>query len=342
MQTAMNAGFDVERTRWNHDFSFVFAVAASRNMEPTASEITRWEIWFETQASLVAEDYDDCGFIVPSAEYAGWSYPKKLQPEFMLDGNSREKARQHIAASQDRTRILFGNTLCEFEATNGWADRKNSAKLGAFQFIPSRFIEVAVSRRPKNPAPTASGFSQWLYSLYSSAFGSDIDMQRGKSLEPEILEARNRAFSATDNRSMRRNHPGWRLKHNGMLARNNERPPYYEIDELSVGGQALRVIPDLIYENADMSACIIVEVKHSYMTIPNNLWPNIWGQLWCYSKIPELKRLRGVTVVGEVWGDKSYHKGGRYVYLRASVRRDPRAAAFDRFFRHLFEIYRGA
>jgi len=31
-----------------------------------------------------------------------------------------------------------------------------------------------------------------------------------------------------------------------------------------------------------------------------------------------------------------------YVYLRASVRRDPREPTFDRFFRTLFDIYQGA
>jgi hypothetical protein len=49
-----------------------------------------------------------------------------------------------------------------------------------------------------------------------------------------------------------------------------------------------------------------------------------------------------ITAIGEVWGDKTYFRDkSRYVYLRASVRRDPRAPAFDRFFRTLFDIYRG-
>jgi hypothetical protein len=110
-----------------------------------------------------------------------------------------------------------------------------------------------------------------------------------------------------------------------------------------VGGRALRVLPDLIFENTKTGARMIVEVKHSYMTIPTNLWSNIWGQLWCYSQITDIKSSPCVTVVGEVWGDKTYHRrGDRHVYLRASVRRDPRAAAFDQFFRILFDIYRGA
>jgi len=119
---------------------------------------------------------------------------------------------------------------------------------------------------------------------------------------------------------------------------------------LSVGGQALRVLPDLIFENTSSGARIIVEVKHSYMTIPTNLWPNIWGQLWCYSQMADIKSSPSVTVVGEVWGDGTHYRGGnrylrgvdRYVYLRASVRRNPRASAFDQFFRVLFDIYRGA
>lgn len=261
----------------------------------------------------------------------------------MLEGNPKQKRNWHIAAASKRTRILFGEALCDFEASNGWADREGSRQLGAFQLVPTKFIETAQRRRPRNPEPTASGFAQWLYSLYSDVYGRDQDRERGKLAEQEILAERSRAFSATDNQTMRERFPDWRLVHNGMNIGKDEPPRYFEIKELSVGGQALRVLPDLIFENIDSGARIIVEVKHSYMTIPTNLWPNIWGQLWCYSQVADIKSSPSVTVVGEVWGDKTYYRGGdRCVYLRASVRRNPRASTFDQFFRVLFDIYRGA
>lgn len=342
-QAARNNSFNVEITNWAPGEPFQFTLEASRKMEPTAQEITHWESWFENQASKVPDFCREDGFEDLGAKFEGWSYPKKLKPVFMLEGNLKRKRRRHITASTERTRILFGETLCDFEASNGWADREGARKAGAFQLVPSKFIENAERRRPRDPEPTASGFSQWLYSLYSNSYGKDEDRARGELAEQEIFAERSKAYSATDYQTLRERFPGWRLKHNGMNTGKDERPRYFEIKELSVGGRALRVLPDLIFENTNTGARIIVEVKHSYMTIPTNLWPNIWGQLWCYSQMTDIKSSPFVTVVGEVWGDKTYHQhGDRHVYLRASARRDPRAAAFDQFFRILFDIYRGA
>ena len=176
--------------------------------------------------------------------------------------------------------------------------------------MPTKFIENAERLRPQDPEPTASGFSQWLYSLYSNAYGRDEDRARGELAEQEIFAERSKAFSATDHQTIRKRFPGWRLKHNGMNTGKDERPRYFEIKELSVGGQALRVLPDLIFEDTNTGARIIVEVKHSYMTIPSNLWPNIWCQLWCYSQMQDTKNSPCVTVVGEVWGDKTYYRHG--------------------------------
>lgn len=340
-QAARDNGFNVEIVG-SDEGSFPFKLKASRKMEPSAQVVTRWECWFEEQASSVPDFCDEYDLEQFGAELEGWSYPRKLTPSFMLEGDFKRNRRWRITASTERTRILFGETLCDFEASNGWEDREGNRKSGAFQLEPTKFIENAKRRRPRNPEPTASGFSQWLYSLYSNAYGKDEDRARGKLAEQEIFAERSKAFSATDYQTMRKRFPGWRLKHNGMNTGKDERPRYFEIEELSVGGRPLRVLPDLIYENTNTGARIIVEVKHSYMTIPTNLWPNIWGQLWCYSQMADIKSSPCVTVVGEVWGDGNSRGLGRYVYLRASVRRDPRAGAFDQFFCILFDIYRGA
>jgi hypothetical protein len=123
-------------------------------------------------------------------------------------------------------------------------------------------------------------------------------------------------------------------------------PNYLTVDDLKVAGEALRVLPDLVYRNQRTGEIIIVEIKHSRMTIPSNLWPNIWGQLWCYAQLGQVRKAPRVTVIGEVWGD-AWTRGNRkisgshLVCLRASVRRNPRVPAYDRFFRELFDIYRG-
>lgn len=338
-QAARDNGFSVEIPNWAPGESYRFTLVASRKMEPVAQEITRWESWFEDQASTFPNFCGDDGIEEAGAEFTGWSYPKKLRPVFMLESIFKYKRRVHISSSIQRTRILFGETLCDFEASNGWADREGARKTGAFQLVPGKFIENARRRKPRDPEPTASGFSQWLYSLYSNAYGKDEDRARGAFAEQKILEERIRAYSTTDLQTMQKKFPGWRLKHNGMNTGAADRQHYFEIRELSVGGRALRVLPDLVFENVNTGAHLIVEVKHSYMTIPTNLWPNIWGQLWCYSQMKEIRSSPAVTVVGEVWGDKTYYRlGARNLYLRASVRRDPRAPAFDQFFRTLLGL----
>lgn len=340
-KAAKDNGFNIEISNWVNE-TYQYKVQATRKMEPSAQEVTRWETWFAEQASNVPESETDDGCPWEGAEFEGWSYPERFSPAFLIGGNYKNRKHQHSQGSMQRTRILFGETLCKFEASNGWADKRGASRTGLFQLVPSEFIKLAKHRRPENPEPTASGFSQWLYSLYSSAYGKEEDMARGKSMEQYILAERNRAFAATDYQTMRDSFPGWRLKHNGMNMPEDGRRRYFKIEDLEVAGQALRILPDLIYENTNTGAIIVVEVKHSYMTIPENLWPNIWGQLWCYSQMTEVLAASRVTAIGEVWGDKTYSRGEhRYVYLRASVRRDPRAPAFDRFFRALFDIYRG-
>lgn len=53
-----------------------------------------------------------------------------------------------------------------------------------------------------------------------------------------------------------------------------------------------------------------------------------------------------MTVVGELWAEGSLKLNHRLpsipaLYLRAMARCDPRDAAYDRFIRERFEIYRG-
>ncbi|GJH18461.1 hypothetical protein CBA19CS22_17985 [Caballeronia novacaledonica] len=208
-----------------------------------------------------------------------------------------------------------------------------------FELKPSTFLRLAQRMRPDRPEPTASAFAQWLYSLYGRATGDEEDRERGKAMEPAILERRRATFALADNDFLSRNGYDWRLIHNGLHVSDDDRPTYSSINGLWVNGQALRVSPDLAYRNERTGDVIIVEIKFSRMAIPTNLWPNIWGQLWCYAQIPFARAATNLTVIGEVWGQTRGHDAE--LYMRASVRRDPRDAAFDNFFRSLFDIYRG-
>jgi len=347
-KVAKEKGFRTEITTWSNERRN-YQLTAKLMMLPEAESVTRWEEWFEVQASKVP-DFDNSDFdpaysgdyLDFGADFQGWSYPKRLSPAFQMKDFDGSRNYKNNGDAGDRTLILFGHNLCEFEASNGWAsDKTHSTPLPSFKLVPSEFLANARQHRPSNPAPTASMFSQWLYSLYAIAFGNDQDRAKGKEAEEYIFFERLKAYAATDHNLMRNQFSDWRLKHNGLNINKTDDLKYFSIDDLLVGGEPLRVNPDLIYENQRTRETIIVEIKHSLMHIPSNLWPNIWGQLWCYAQMEEVRDSPKVTVIGEVWGDKYYRGGGQSVYLRASVRRNPRSIPYDRFFRTLFDIYRG-
>jgi hypothetical protein len=155
-----------------------------------------------------------------------------------------------------------------------------------------------------------------------------------------VAEYKRRALSVFDDEPRSRKWPDWKLVHCGLHLQEGA-TTWFSLNGLRVGRLPLRASPDLLYQNVNTGEVIVVEIKNSTMQIPSNLWPNILGQLWCYAQIPLVREASRVTVVGEVWGT---HGSGKHahLYMRASVRGDPRAVAFDRFFRALFEIYRSA
>ncbi|WP_419826150.1 hypothetical protein [Sphingomonas sp.] len=314
----------------NRGSAYEWFVTATRLMEPNTENVTNCERFFLTHP-VVTQPHHTGG-----AYYHGWKYHDKQDVSF----SPSEYFDMETFAS-DRADVLFGIALAQ-DRLNGhkWTTRP-AARAPAFKLHPGEFIRSARARRPSNPHPTASAFSQWLYSLYSNVHGSAEDRQDGRDAERAIMDARLQAYSSIDSDCVRRDYPEWSLVHNGLHLQDERRPGYHEIATLPVAGQPLRASPDLVFRNARTGELIIVEIKHSRMLIPENLWPNVWGQLWCYAQVDMARDAPKVTVVGEVWGDGWAKHSSRLVCLRASVRRDPRASAYDRFFRTLFDIYRG-
>ncbi len=215
-----------------------------------------------------------------------------------------------------------------------------------FRLDPTNFVHRARQMRPTHAQPTASGFSQRVYSLYSNAWGDEDDRDLGKLAEHDIqrmLATRRREVGRVTNDFLAQSQLPWRLVHNGMNANNHAAQAHLTVNDLRVGGEPLRVSPDLVYRNTEASEVVILEAKHTKMPVPTNLWPNIWAQLWCYAQIDIARQAETLTVIGEVWGNSPTRQSKRHsgLVLRASVRRNPRHPPFDRFFRTLFDIYRG-
>lgn len=339
---AANAGF---RVSIGHDENgFDYSVTASVLIEPNAERVTERQRLVASFVDFIRdppEDKDPSFFL--QASEVSWSYPPKEVVSFWPgDRNAR--------VVNARFKIMSGHALVQDPLQRRGGGLSGLRPLhdpsNPFTFVPSEFLKRAQSMRPDTPQPTASAFSQWVYSLYGRAFGDDEDRASGTEAEKEIWERRKRsAIDSVDNAYLRSVQSDWRLTYNGLHLREQEHNAYFTIPHLEVKGEALRASPDLMYENPKTSELTIIEIKFSQQPIPNNLWPNIWSQLWCYAQILPSLRAKNVTVIGEIWGSAWPHgyasNNQKVICLRALVRRDPRREAFDRFFRRLFDIYAG-
>ncbi|SEH12923.1 Regulator of ribonuclease activity B [Sphingopyxis sp. YR583] len=316
----INAGFEARRYEGDGGHH----VTVSTHIEPSLEKINAIEKQLD---DLIDDDY---------FYYDGWSYPDLLEIRFWPTSRTAN-LRSNFNAAINRGRVLFGERLLK--------DPLGTTSDVNFQMVPSKFLRLAEKRRPRDPQPTASAFSQWIYSLYADAWGNEQDRERGKETEKAVWELRQQAETSLDPSLLRKKFQGWTLVHNGLHLERNMDTGYFTIASLEVGGTPLRASPDLVYRHEGTGEILIVELKNSYLPLPANLWPNLWGQLWCYAQIDAAARAPKVTVVGEVWAShKLFMRGSNpidAVSLRASQRRDPRTPAYDRFFRSLFDIYRG-
>lgn len=331
---AKSSGFQVQESRDDYQWH----VTASVTILPTATGVTILQEKLES--FLEHDDFENESYI------DGWSYPPKQRVQFWPSLPNED-------AASARAAVLFGQELVEDPLRQGTFSLRFGSPTKphlTFKIVPSEFLRKARLMRPRDPHPTASAFSQWVYSLYGRADGNEEDVAEGKVAEQDIWQRRRAAVTCNDNRSLRAAGLPWSLIHNGLNLPDREKPNYLSIPSLCVNGAPLRASPDLMYANTDRTEVMIVEIKFSRQELPKNLWPNVWAQLWCYAQLETARNAHKLTVVGEIWGEqwtrgyrvrRGYEPGEALVCLRALVRRDPRAPAFDRFFRELFSIYAG-
>lgn len=349
-EKAQSAGFQVRHI--NEQYGSRCYLIASIRTEPDASKITT----FQEMLNSFCEDAEDThGEGDPPdgpSSVGGWEYPPKKTISFWPNDSRAGK----VEAVRGRAAALFGGDLVADPLLERryWLPPTVRHRLEqprtTFHLVPSEFLRKAASMRPKRPEPTASAFSQWVYSLYGDAQGTEQDIVDGKDAEKEIWERRKSAASCNDNSFLGSAGSGWSLTHNGLHLLDGGMAKHFLIPDLKVRGEALRVSPDLIYANRKARELMIVEIKYSRQPIPRNLWPNVWAQLWCYAQLQSAREAQRLTVVGEVWGEawssgygqgRKRVEGSRVLFLRALVRRNPRSPAYDDFFRRLFEIYGG-
>lgn len=147
-------------------------------------------------------------------------------------------------------------------------------------------------------------------------------------------------WTLANGKALRRRGDGWKLVHQGIHV-NSDTVPFFELEGLQVRGQPLRASPDLVFRNQITGQVLVVEIKLSRQSLPSNLWPNIWAQLWCYSQKSIAKNAPKVTVTGEVWGDNTWRGSRRLasmhlLYLRSSCQARPARARLWSFFSATF------
>ena len=190
---------------------------------------------------------------------------------------------------------------------NGLLGPLSSGDSDLFRIKASEFIRAAESCPPDSPKPTASDFASWVYSIY--AFGNENKFKQGIERKTKIFQ--------------------WR--------------PSKLISEKMLGGSGDR---SLIYESIKDSfprdppkyfeiPKLIVSLDFTQKSIPSNLWPDVWAQLWAYAQILKFNDSK-LTVVGDILGEdrshRQYFSDPHEFVLRDAVRRDPRAANYNRFF----------
>jgi hypothetical protein len=211
-----------------------------------------------------------------------------------------------------------------------------------FSIDSSDFLRIAIRNPPTTPEPTVSAFADWIYSLYRRR-PDPAALRFGREYESLIFDQRPDFW--IDSLIAESPHSSnWKLVHNGLTVRgiDDQRTQVYTIPGLCINGQSLRASPDLIYRCQRTGRAFVVEIKFTRSAIPTNLWPNVWAQLWAYSKIPTLEDATELGVVGEVWGEAQDWVDSPSkdpLQLRAVVQNNPRRPAFDSYFAELFGIY---
>ena len=236
--------------------------------------------------------------------------PEKQRITFVSDEywntkGGRRSRRTNTESTEARMMSLFSeidilDPITSYVSTGERPFNYRKREPEPFNVVSSDFLAKARRLPPIRPEPTASGFSSWIYSLYGHAIGKDEDRERGKEVEQELLDRRRATFQCIDNKYLRKVVSNWALIHNGIEPPKDRPLDYLTIDHLRVGGVPLRVSPDLMYQNRALSKVLIVEIKHTKMFVPTNLWPNVLAQLWCYSQIEVARQAESVCVIGVV------------------------------------------
>lgn len=215
------------------------------------------------------------------------SEKQKLISSYGLDepeGLLQKELRQALNSASERRRIdiLLGN--------------KDEPAAGIrFRISHEMLLAKARAHPPKSRTQSVTGFSKWVYSLYTPT-PSPIALELGRLAELEISVMKKKE------RNLRQiplpRIPGWKLVFSDRLDAETQSKP---ISKLRVNGSPIFGVPDLVIQEVLTNRLMIIERKFSAVQPPLDAWPNVRAQLWAYSQIDDWLDVEDVTLVGEVW-----------------------------------------
>ena len=190
-----------------------------------------------------------------------------------------------------------------------------------YRYTHKQLLIVAKQRKPENIGNRVTDFSGWVFSLYRPK-PDKVSLSNGKKVERAVARLAPPPSSKE-----------WELIYEDPLSDERQ---VKTISRLTVRGQPLRGVPDVVFREKATGRILIVERKASNKEIPTDGWPNLRAQLWAYAQIDDWVSAPEVLLVGEIWGfteDKVYPRA-----VLTWVRGEPK---FERENSQLFELYRG-
>jgi hypothetical protein len=186
--------------------------------------------------------------------------------------------------------------------------------------VSTRLMDNVGLTRPNIGAQaTASDFASWVYDVETG--GRNVRSAGSVTFERQHSLAEGK-FAHHSIEQLRlwynRDHPDafkpneWAL----LFAdeHNDEEPQrVFKASSLTVGGVAVRCVPDVVLENTRTNEILIIERKTTRAqtdAIPANGWPRLEAQLWCYAWIDDWLSAPEVYLLGQIWSrwgrDPSY------------------------------------
>ena len=199
--------------------------------------------------------------------------------------------------------------------------------------------------RPENPIPNASNFANWVFknsSYYREPVNSEQKKREYERIKQGVIDHRSIDLffqhKWTIDNLERADRSEWELisadKYN------------YRSSCLTINNKPMCCRPDVVLKNKISKSILIIERKTTSVPqdhVPENGWPNIQAQLWCYSWIDEWYQVPDITLVAQIWHRTYKPKGGFALELNKNIgpswkRSDKK---HNKFCHELFEAYGG-